>query len=73
MALSRRVVGPDLVHHYDRGSQYGSCDYTDLLKENGIAVRCRARVIRGIRITLHTANPNTLLRRPLCGLLRAEG
>ena len=38
MALSRRVVGPDLVHHSDRGSQYASGDYTDLLKENGIAI-----------------------------------
>ena len=38
MALSRRVVGPDLVHHSDRGSQYASGAYTDLLKENGIAI-----------------------------------
>ena len=36
MALSRRVVGPGLVHHSDRGSQYASNDYTDLLKANGI-------------------------------------
>jgi transposase InsO family protein len=33
MALSRRVVEPDLVHHSDRGSQYASGDYTDLLRE----------------------------------------
>jgi len=38
MALSRRVIGPDLVHHSDRGSQYASGAYTDLLKENGIAI-----------------------------------
>ena len=38
MALSRRVVGPGLIHHSDRGSQYASGDYTDLLKENGIAI-----------------------------------
>ena len=38
MALSRRVVGPELVHHSDRGSQYASGDYTDLLKGNGIAI-----------------------------------
>ena len=38
MALSRRDVGPDLVHHSDRGSQYASREYTDLLKENGIAI-----------------------------------
>jgi transposase InsO family protein len=32
MALSRRTVEPALVHHSDRGSQYASGDYTDLLK-----------------------------------------
>ena len=32
MALARRVVQPGLVHHSDRGSQYASNDYTDLLK-----------------------------------------
>jgi len=38
MALSRRVVGSGLVHHSDRGSQYASNDYTDLLKANGIDI-----------------------------------
>jgi transposase InsO family protein len=38
MALSRRSVQSGLVHHSDRGSQYASGDYTDLLKENGIGV-----------------------------------
>jgi putative transposase len=38
MALSRRVVAPGLVHHSDRGSQYASLDYTNLLKEHGIAI-----------------------------------
>ena len=38
MALSRRVVEPGLVHHSDRGSQYASLDYTNLLKENGIVI-----------------------------------
>ncbi len=38
MALSRRVVEPGLVHHSDRGSQYASGDYTDLLRENGIDI-----------------------------------
>jgi transposase InsO family protein len=38
MALSRRSVQPGLLHHSDRGSQYASSDYTDLLKENGIGV-----------------------------------
>jgi len=38
MALSRRAVEPGLVHHSDRGSQYASNDYTDLLQANGIQV-----------------------------------
>lgn len=38
MALSRRRVEPGLVHHSDRGSQYASNDYTDLLKANGIEI-----------------------------------
>ena len=37
-ALSRRLVEPGLVHHSDRGSQYASNDYTDLLKANGIEI-----------------------------------
>jgi len=39
MALSRRLVQAGLVHHSDRGSQYASNDYTDLLKANGIDIR----------------------------------
>jgi putative transposase len=38
MALARRVVEPGLVHHSDRGSQYASTDYTDLLKDHGITI-----------------------------------
>ena len=38
MALARRVVQPGLVHHSDRGSQYASNDYTELLTSNGIAI-----------------------------------
>ena len=38
MALGQRVIEPGLVHHSDRGSQYASGDYTDLLKENGIEI-----------------------------------
>jgi putative transposase len=42
MALNRRALGraqmPDLVHHSDRGSQYASGDYTDLLKDHKIRI-----------------------------------
>ena len=38
MALSRRVVDAGLVHHSDRGSQYASNHYTDLLKAHGIQI-----------------------------------
>jgi transposase InsO family protein len=38
MALARRTIQPGLVHHSDRGAQYASNDYTDLLKANGIEI-----------------------------------
>ncbi len=38
MALSQRTVQPGLIHHSDRGSQYASHDYTDLLKAHQIEV-----------------------------------
>jgi putative transposase len=38
MALAPRTIRPGLVHHSDRGSQYASNDYTDLLKERGIDI-----------------------------------
>jgi len=38
MALQQRRVGPGLVHHSDRGVQYASGDYTELLRENGMQI-----------------------------------
>ena len=38
MALAQRSIRPGLVHHSDRGSQYASNDYTDLLKDRGIDI-----------------------------------
>jgi putative transposase len=38
MALDGRELQPDLVHHSDRGVQYASGDYTQLLKDNSIAI-----------------------------------
>ena len=38
MALRQRSIQPGLVHHSDRGSQYASNDYTDLLKAHGIQI-----------------------------------
>ena len=38
MALTHRTVQPGLVHHSDRGSQYASNDYTDLLKAHQVAI-----------------------------------
>jgi transposase InsO family protein len=38
MALASRNIRPGLVHHSDRGSQYASNDYTDLLKANSIDI-----------------------------------
>ena len=36
--VSRRGAPAGLVHHSDRGSQYASHEYTDLLKAHGIAI-----------------------------------
>ena len=38
MALSQRAVQPGLVHHSDRGSQYASTDYTDMLRAHAIQI-----------------------------------
>jgi transposase InsO family protein len=38
MALEERRPSPGLVHHSDRGSQYASGDYTDLLQANGCQI-----------------------------------
>jgi putative transposase len=38
MALSRRTVTPELVHHSDRGVQYASGDYTQLLQDHQIRI-----------------------------------
>jgi transposase InsO family protein len=38
MALGRRVVGDNLIHHTDQGSQYTADDYLALLAADGITV-----------------------------------
>jgi len=38
MAIRERGAPAGLVHHSDRGSQYASNDYTELLKQHGIAI-----------------------------------
>jgi putative transposase len=38
VALEQRGTPVGLVHHSDRGSQYASADYTNLLKASGIAI-----------------------------------
>ena len=38
MALDQRKPAPGLVHHSDRGVQYASGEYTDLLRAHGIII-----------------------------------
>ncbi len=38
MALDQRRPAPGLVHHSDRGVQYASGEYTDLLRAHGIVI-----------------------------------
>jgi transposase InsO family protein len=42
-ALEQRTVVPGLVHHSDRGVQYASQRYTELLKTHGIAISMSRR------------------------------
>jgi len=42
-ALASRQVEPGLIHHSDRGVQYASSTYTDLLKEQGIRISMSRR------------------------------
>jgi transposase InsO family protein len=43
MAIARRRVAPGLVHHSDRGVQYASKDYVDLLTEHDILISMSRR------------------------------
>lgn len=43
MAINRGRVQPGLVHHSDRGSQYASRAYTDLLADRGIGISMSRR------------------------------
>jgi transposase InsO family protein len=43
MALQSRQVGPDLVHHSDRGTQYASQEYIKALKGAGIKISMSRR------------------------------
>ena len=43
MALSRRNPPPGLTHHSDRGVQYASHAYTDLLKQHGVRISMSRR------------------------------
>jgi transposase InsO family protein len=43
MALKQRKPAPGLLHHSDRGVQYASTDYTDLLQANGIVISMSRR------------------------------
>jgi transposase InsO family protein len=38
MAIKQRGIQPGLAHHSDRGSQYASNDYTEMLKASGIEI-----------------------------------
>ena len=43
MAIKRGRVEPGVVHHSDRGVQYASKAYTDLLREHGIQISMSRR------------------------------
>jgi len=43
MAVTRRKPGPGLIHHSDRGSQYGSLSFGKTLKDSGIMASMGSR------------------------------
>jgi len=43
LAIARGRVGPALIHHSDRGSQYASIEYTNLLKQHNILISMSRR------------------------------
>jgi transposase InsO family protein len=43
MALEQRKPAPGLVHHSDRGVQYASAEYTDVLEQHQIAISMSRR------------------------------
>ena len=59
MALERRVPVPVLVHHSDRGVQYASQDYTNLLKGHGITISMFLSTFSGT----HFLQPRTVMGR----------
>jgi transposase InsO family protein len=48
MALGRRSVTAELVHHSDRGVQDASIEYTQLLIEHGIKISMSRKQIHGV-------------------------
>jgi putative transposase len=38
MAVTRRQIGPGVIHHSDQGVQYASCEYVDELKRHGFLI-----------------------------------
>jgi len=43
MAVARRQPGPGLIHHSDRGVQYASAEYVEVLKSHGFLVSMARR------------------------------
>src|SRR5439155_23937744 len=69
LALARRRPAPGLVHHSDRGVQYASRDYTQLLHDHGIRISMEGVPIvvegsqgRRIHLTLFSPSKVALLR-----------
>ena len=58
MALARRRPSPGLVHHSDRGVQYASRDYSQLLHDHGIQISMSRKGIPG---TMRPANRSSKL------------
>jgi transposase InsO family protein len=76
MALKHRKVQPGLVHHSDRGSQYASNDYTDLLRAQGIQISMSRKdnlwENAAVESFMKTFKYEEVLRNTYCDLAKAR-
>jgi hypothetical protein len=70
MALIERQPAPGLTHHSDRGVQYASLDYTEMLKQRHATISMSRKwqpVRQGLRFILHFLSTRTESLSPITG------
>ena len=76
MALELRRPEPGLVHHSDRGSQYASGEYTDLLQAHGCQISMSRKASpwenAGCESWIKTLKAEEVYRQEYCDLAEAR-